>query len=50
MAAAIGLATWFGWEIDQYLNLGFPIFTLTLVTAAIVALIYKMIKLLADNE
>ena len=50
MVAVIGLATWAGWKLDQYLNLSFPVFTFVFVLASIIGLVYKMIKMLADDE
>jgi F0F1-type ATP synthase assembly protein I len=48
MIAVIGLAVWAGWEIDQYLELRFPVFLIVLslmsVTASIVLIIKSLPK------
>ncbi|MCZ6901021.1 MAG: AtpZ/AtpI family protein [Bacteroidetes bacterium] len=49
MLLVIGIATWGGWELDQYLGFEFPLFTLLLSITSIVGLIYKLIKSL-ENE
>lgn len=48
MIAVIGLAVWAGWELDQYLELRFPVFLIVLslmsVTASIVLIIKSLPK------
>jgi hypothetical protein len=42
MFATIGLAAWAGYEADQYFELKFPAFLLTLVFAAFGGMMYKL--------
>ena len=50
MLAVLGLAIWGGWSLDQYLNLKFPAFTFSLLTAAIIGIIYKLIRTVSDDD
>jgi len=50
MTVVIAAATWGGWELDQYLNLKFPVFTLLFVFAALVGLIFKLIQAVKDDN
>lgn len=48
--AVLGLATWGGWSFDRYLNLKFPLFTILLLTAAIIGIIYMLIRALKEDD
>lgn len=42
MTVTLGLAAWAGYKLDQYLQLKFPAFLLTLVFAAFGGMMYKL--------
>jgi hypothetical protein len=44
MIAIMGLGTWLGMKIDQWLDLKFPAFTLGLMILAVIGAIYHAIR------
>lgn len=44
LIAVILAAFFIGWQIDKWINIGFPLFTLLLSTGALVLTIYLLIK------
>lgn len=44
MLATLGVAFFIGLKIDQYFNLSFPIFLLSLPLVALVGLFYQILK------
>jgi apolipoprotein N-acyltransferase len=44
MMAVMALSAWLGWELDQKLNLQFPIFTLVFIITALALVLYKLIR------
>jgi Putative F0F1-ATPase subunit Ca2+/Mg2+ transporter len=50
MTVTIGLAALAGYKIDQYLELNFPAFLLTLVFAAFGGMMYKLYQSVNKDE
>jgi hypothetical protein len=44
MMAIMGFSAWLGLKIDGMLNLQFPVFTLTLIIAALGLVLYKIVR------
>ncbi len=44
MIVIMGLGTWIGVKIDQWLNLNFPAFTLGLMILSVIAAVYQAIR------
>ena len=44
MVAIMGIGTWSGILIDDWLELGFPVFTLVLMVLSVVGAIYNAIR------
>ncbi|MDP2337247.1 MAG: AtpZ/AtpI family protein [Bacteroidota bacterium] len=44
MIAIMGIGTWSGTKIDQWLDLKFPVFTLVLMVLAVLGAIYHAIR------
>lgn len=38
------VAVWLGIKLDEWLNMSFPIFTIVLPTAAVISLLYQIIR------
>jgi len=50
LVAGIGLAAWGGVELDKYLGLKFPAFTLTFVFASFGGMMYMLYRSLNKNS
>jgi len=50
MMATAGIATWIGYKIDQYLELRFPAFTISLLLVSLIGVIYWLIKSVTNNS
>jgi hypothetical protein len=50
MFATIGLAAWAGYKADQYFELKFPAFLLTLVFAAFGGMMYKLYQSITKDQ
>jgi hypothetical protein len=48
--ATAGIATWIGYKIDQYLELRFPAFTISLLLVSLIGVIYWLIKSVTNNS
>jgi len=48
LLATIGAAGWIGFQIDSYLQLGFPVFLLLLILIAFIGMMYKMYRSLNE--
>lgn len=44
LIAVILAAFFIGWQLDRWINIGFPLFTLLLSTGGLVVVIYLLIK------
>ena len=44
----IGLATYGGYRLDQYLSFRFPVFTLSFCMLALVGMVYKLYRILSN--
>ncbi len=50
MLAVLGLSIWAGLSLEGYLNLKFPIFTILFLTAALIGIIYMLIRALNEGD
>jgi hypothetical protein len=50
MVVTIGVAAWAGYKADQYLELKFPVFLLTLSFAAFGGIMYKLYRSITRDE
>jgi hypothetical protein len=50
MVVTIGVAAWVGYKADQYLELKFPVFLLTLSFAAFGGIMYKLYRSITRDE
>ncbi len=51
MVLTLGLAIWGGWSLDKYLNIKFPVFTLSFMLLVLFGIFYRLIKSLnSDNN
>ena len=44
MIAVVLTAFFIGWQVDKWINIGFPLFTLFFSVAALIMIIYLLIK------
>jgi len=47
MMAIMAFAAWLGWELDERLNLNFPLFTLIFIIIAVGLVLYKIVRSLS---
>ena len=50
MMATAGISTWIGYKIDHYLELRFPVFTISLLLIALTGVIYWLIKSVTNDS
>jgi hypothetical protein len=49
LLGGIGLAGWLGYQLDQYLVLGFPTFMLSFIVMALAGMLYQMSRKLNEE-